>query len=992
MPALAGTPPTVIVPRATASASDTRLIGSVCAIPDCPFSGQNVSVSFNAPAAPAHDLLRSADTISQRAQLTARQFGNVTCNSQLSPGTYQNVTAELGCTINGADDITGSLRIVDGGSLYDLGALIGGNLQANNSAWIELGGGSIGVNLLVIGLTGEPGTVTGNIDGHDYLCNTHVGGNVQVLSAEPGASFDIGSGPDGATGLTIGGNLQVQDNSAQVIVGSNSSVYNSLTGNIQLQGNTGGGNLTDNIAGGNCQLQNDQPGIVGSGNTVPAGHWNTCNTTQLAITITNLPVGLGAHVIVTEANGHIQSLSASGTIYYEGAGTWTVTAFPVADPGASDTYYPTVTTTTVQLAPGASGVVNVDYGSAVANTTRVASPGAIQSVTPPDQNGNQVVVVNDPGKALAPGDILGAGAGPATPEGLLLDVTAVTRSGGVATVTGTAGSLTDIGPEGTISAEGSYPDPQNFDDPLTCSGAASASVSGNVDFSPQVQLDMAWGGLLHPLTITARASVSGTLTPSLAANINGTASCTYETDLLPKPVVLGIIGVLVGPVPVVVVPTLNFQLEADASISGSLDTSVTQSLAMTAGLNWDGNTLTPFSSLSPSHSYEPLTQNGSGTIHAQVGPVVTINIEAIPGPFITADAHANLQANLPADLPAGSTNTPCWTLTAGVEAGGGLKFNVWGITFDQEDPAILSQDWPVAAAPCITTASLDGAIQGNPYSDTLQAMGGSGAPYSWALTLGSLLDGLSLDPSTGVISGTPTTSGVSDFEVTVTDSNGSTATGDYSLTVSSNTQTITMPATGTTALGNSGAYNVNASTNDTDPGATLVYSVGGTASNSAGCTVGTTGLVSFTAAGNCTIDVNSAATANYVAAAQAQQVLTVTGAGCTGICLVADGNGFVTLTLPYPPLNNLYVFVPIVNGEEGLSSVGCGPYETSVPAGQCSVLYGPGGCGTSACQYYPAAAPIGASLYFEVYLYHGASAGVITLGPLVGTSNTIVVQ
>jgi hypothetical protein len=94
-------------------------------------------------------------------------------------------------------------------------------------------------------------------------------------------------------------------------------------------------------------------------------------------------------------------------------------------------------------------------------------------------------------------------------------------------------------------------------------------------------------------------------------------------------------------------------------------------------------------------------------------------------------------------------------------------------------------------------------------------------------------------------------------------------------------QTITMAPTGTTTLGDSGAYNVDASTNDTDTGAMLVYNVDTTAPNSAGCKVdvdtagNTDGDVSFTTTGNCTVDVNSAATGNYDAASQAQQVLTV---------------------------------------------------------------------------------------------------------------------
>jgi hypothetical protein len=87
------------------------------------------------------------------------------------------------------------------------------------------------------------------------------------------------------------------------------------------------------------------------------------------------------------------------------------------------------------------------------------------------------------------------------------------------------------------------------------------------------------------------------------------------------------------------------------------------------------------------------------------------------------------------------------------------------------------------------------------------------------------------------------------------------------------TQTITMAATGSARFDQSGVYNVTASSNDTT--ATLVYTVDGTATDSAGCSVDSTGVVSFTGPGVCTIDVNSGLDGTYGAAAQAQQTITV---------------------------------------------------------------------------------------------------------------------
>jgi Putative Ig domain len=76
----------------------------------------------------------------------------------------------------------------------------------------------------------------------------------------------------------------------------------------------------------------------------------------------------------------------------------------------------------------------------------------------------------------------------------------------------------------------------------------------------------------------------------------------------------------------------------------------------------------------------------------------------------------------------------------------------------------------VAPPPAVTTASLPGGVVGNSYNATLQANGGTGT-LSWSLAPGSSLPaGLSLNTSTGVISGTPSAPGTSNFTVQVTDS------------------------------------------------------------------------------------------------------------------------------------------------------------------------------------------------------------------------------
>jgi len=83
----------------------------------------------------------------------------------------------------------------------------------------------------------------------------------------------------------------------------------------------------------------------------------------------------------------------------------------------------------------------------------------------------------------------------------------------------------------------------------------------------------------------------------------------------------------------------------------------------------------------------------------------------------------------------------------------------------------------------ITTSSLPQGQQGQTYSATFTATGGT-QPYSWSVTSGNLPPGLALSTN-GDLSGTPTTTGTFNFTVTVTDAANRTANGNFSVTVAS---------------------------------------------------------------------------------------------------------------------------------------------------------------------------------------------------------------
>ncbi len=88
---------------------------------------------------------------------------------------------------------------------------------------------------------------------------------------------------------------------------------------------------------------------------------------------------------------------------------------------------------------------------------------------------------------------------------------------------------------------------------------------------------------------------------------------------------------------------------------------------------------------------------------------------------------------------------------------------------------------PAPALPPLTLAPASGAAQaGVPYSSAVVASGGS-SPFFYSIVNGSLPPGLTLDSSSGAITGTPTTPGTFNFTARVTDARRQSAEADCSI-------------------------------------------------------------------------------------------------------------------------------------------------------------------------------------------------------------------
>jgi len=169
-----------------------------------------------------------------------------------------------------------------------------------------------------------------------------------------------------------------------------------------------------------------------------------------------------------------------------------------------------------------------------------------------------------------------------------------------------------------------------------------------------------------------------------------------------------------------------------------------------------------------------------------VGYAVTLAAAGGSTPYTWTVSAGGLPGGLTLDAKSGSIfGTPT--------ASGSFTFTV-KVTDNASNTATKQFSIAIASGLTITTAPVlpNGAI-GASYSQTLDAVGGA-AQYSWSVSQGALPGGVTLSPTTGMISGTPAASGTFNFTVQVTDTASATATKLFALTVSASL-TITTPST-----------------------------------------------------------------------------------------------------------------------------------------------------------------------------------------------------
>ncbi|MEU8331181.1 fibronectin type III domain-containing protein [Micromonospora sp. NPDC048839] len=136
-----------------------------------------------------------------------------------------------------------------------------------------------------------------------------------------------------------------------------------------------------------------------------------------------------------------------------------------------------------------------------------------------------------------------------------------------------------------------------------------------------------------------------------------------------------------------------------------------------------------------------------------------------------------------AQTPQTFTGTATTQIVTGLTGGATYTFRVAATNAAGTGPqSAPSASVPVNPAPTLTFAPPPPGRAYDPYQYQLTVTGGT-SPFAWSVSAGSLPAGLTLDPATGLLSGTPTVAGTYSFTVRVTDSFQQSATRPVELVI-----------------------------------------------------------------------------------------------------------------------------------------------------------------------------------------------------------------
>ncbi|MFP3824666.1 putative Ig domain-containing protein [Pseudomonas sp. SIMBA_021] len=536
-------------------------------------------------------------------------------------------------------------------------------------------------------------------------------------------------------------------------------------------------------------LINGLPPVANALSTTVAAN-SSANTIPL-----NITGGAATSVAVASAPSH-GSATASGTSIsytpaagFSGADSFTYTATNASGTSSPATVSITVGAPSITLSPGSlsNGTAGTPY-SATLNATGGAVPYSY---------------------SITSGSL---------PTGLSLN-TGTGAISGIPSAAGTSNlTITATDNNGATGSQ-AYSITINIQAPVA--SAVSATVAANSSANP-IPLSLS-GGAATSVAVASAAShgtatASGTsISYTPTAGFSGADSFTYTATNASGTSSPATVSITVSAPSITLSPGSLSNGTAGTPYSSTLSATggtVPYSYSITSGslptglsLNTGTGAISGIPSAAGTFNLTITATDTNGATGSQAYSI-TINIQAPVASAVSATVAANSSANpIPLSLSGGAATSVAvasaashgtatasgtsisYTPTAGFSGADSFTYTATNAS-GTSSPATVSI---TVSAPSLvlTPASLGAGTAGSPYSATLSATGGT-VPYSYSITSGSLPTGLNLNTASGLISGTPITSGSSNLVITATDANGATGSQAYSITIAA--VAITVPA------------------------------------------------------------------------------------------------------------------------------------------------------------------------------------------------------
>jgi len=481
-------------------------------------------------------------------------------------------------------------------------------------------------------------------------------------------------------------------------------------------------------------------------------------TGSLQISIGGLPNGVAPNVSITSSAGFSASVTGNQTLQVA-PGSYTVVANSI--PAGNVTYGAFPVQQTVSVQAGGVSPVQVSYSTVIPNTTMVLDQQGIQGLSVSTDGSTVTLPAASPvAQSLVPGSVLAIGVTPATPYGSLNKIVSVSQTGSQIVAQTTQATLLDAFQQANFTFNTTFPTPspqasralrrgvtisrrplqnhrlalknpldsaeipcssdtslvmQMFDTPIVDDPNGTITVNGEIEICPSFEFDWSitpFPPSLHSLTATA------TLGEDIQVTMSGSYQNGFNQEVDLATIVTDPVTVFVGPVPLVLTPSLTLFVGASGSVNAGFSTGVTQTASITGGISYANGQASPVFTQNANFAQDPLALDASASVKADAGVTIALNIDGVLSPEFSPDAYLQMSANINAN--------PWWTLTAGLEGDAAVKVGIFGLSKDFDFPGLFDFSTPIAQA--------SGGFTGSGAAPVLSSISPTSAPAGSAAT------------------------------------------------------------------------------------------------------------------------------------------------------------------------------------------------------------------------------------------------------------------